>query len=162
MADLQCVGESIARKHWVESMSNFKTLWQEETEGFHGRLVLARICAAPLPPHVGSRVRCALLRMAGFNIGHGTLMWGMPTLTGNGNLYERLSIGEFCWLNVGVFLNLGAAVTIGDRVAMGHQVLILTDTHEIGPSDRRAAQVYAKPVTIGQGAWLGALASRTR
>lgn len=137
-------------------MSDFKQLWQEETDGLHGRLLLARLFAAPLPLHVGGRVRPALLKFAGFNIGRGTLMWGMPTFTGSGDLYARLSIGEFCWVNVGVFLNLGAMVTIGDRVAVGHQVMILTDTHKIGPTERRAAQVFAKPVTIGAGAWLGA------
>ncbi len=136
-------------------MAKLWQLWREETDGLHLRLLLARALLAPLPPHVGSRVRPALLRAAGFRIGRGTVMWGTPAITGSGDIYRRLTVGRECWFNVGVLLNLGAEVTIGDRVAVGHQVMILTDTHPIGPPERRAGPVFARPVHIGDGAWLG-------
>jgi maltose O-acetyltransferase len=118
--------------------------------------LLARILLTPLPIHVGSRVRVYILRLAGFQIGSGCVMWGTPTITGGRDLYRKLTIGQGCWLNVECFFDLGAPISIGDRVAIGHQVMILTTSHEIGPYGQRAAALEARPVCIGTGAWLGA------
>ncbi|MEP7190805.1 MAG: DapH/DapD/GlmU-related protein, partial [Roseiflexaceae bacterium] len=38
----------------------------------------------------------------------------------------------------------------------GHHVVVLTGSHEVGPPSQRAAALYTKTVTIGDGAWLGA------
>ena len=129
---------------------------REELSGLHLRLLLARILLVPLPIHVGSRARVHALRLAGFSIGPGCVMWGTPAITGGRDLYRKLTIGQGCWVNVGSFFDLGASITIGDRVAIGHQVMILTTSHEIGPHDQRAAALETKPVIIGEGAWLGA------
>ena len=137
-------------------VGKLKRVLYEEASGLHLRLLLARLILMPLPIHVGSRLRVAVLRLAGFQIGVGTLMWGTPTFTGDAKLYSKLTIGQRCWLNVGCFLDLGAPITIGDQVALGHEVIILTSSHEIGPLAQRAAALYTKPVTIGDGAWLGA------
>jgi maltose O-acetyltransferase len=134
-------------------------LWHEEFDGWHWRLLIARAVLACLPIHVGSRVRPAILRLAGFHIGRGTVMWDMPTITGSGNLYERLHIGDYCWINIGGFFNLGGTLTIGNRVSIGHQVMFLTETHELGDAERRSGPIHALPVTIGDGAWLGARAT---
>lgn len=139
-------------------MGRIGRLWQEETAGFHGKLVWARLLSLWLPPHAGSRWRTILLRSAGFRIGEGTVFWGWPTITGSGDIYSRLVIGESCWINLGVLINVGARISIGDRVAIGHQVMILTDSHEIGTVDRRAGKLYAQEVCVGNGAWLGARA----
>jgi len=137
-------------------MIELTRLLREETDGFHGRLLFARLLVAPLPIHVGSRLRASALRLAGFRIGRGTLLWGMPTITGPRDLYRRLMVGRECWFNLGCVLDLGAAITIGDRVALGHQVMLMTTSHEMGPAERRAGAVYARPISIGAGAWLGA------
>jgi maltose O-acetyltransferase len=110
----------------------------------------------PLPIHVGSRVRVYILRLAGFQIGTGCVMWGTPTITGDGDLYRKLTIGQGCWFNVECFFDLGAPISIGDHVAIGHQVMILTTSHQIGSTGQRAAALEARPVTINTGAWLGA------
>lgn len=139
-----------------------KRVWQlfrSETDQFHLRLQLAHLGMWPLPPHVGTRLRVALLRMAGFQIGHGTVIWGTPMITGSGDLYKRLRIGCDCWFNGGCFFNLGAPITIGDRVAFGHQVMVLTDSHAIGDQRRRAGPLEALPIQIGNGAWVGARAT---
>ena len=139
-----------------------KTIWQaaqSEIAQYHLRLQLAQMAMWPLPPHVGNRLRVYLLRLAGFQIGHGTVMWGTPIITGSGDLYTRLQVGRDCWFNMGCLLNLGAPIRIGDRVALGHQVMILTDTHEIGDQQRRAGPLVALPVVIGAGAWIGARAT---
>ena len=131
---------------------------REELAGWHGRLLVARCALAPLPVHVGSRVRPAVLRAAGFRIGRGTVMWGTPMFTGAGNIYPRLRVGESCWLNIGILFNLGAEIAIGDGVSIGHQVVVLTETHDMGGAARRAGSLKALPVRIGDGAWIGARA----
>lgn len=136
--------------------SKLARVWQDETGGLHGRLLLAHLLAAPLPPYVGSRVRAALLRALGLRIGQGTVFWGMPAFTGPGAIHRRLSIGRGCWFNLGVLINLGAEVTFEDGVAVGHEVMILTESHAIGPQARRAGAVSAAPVRVGAGTWLGA------
>jgi maltose O-acetyltransferase len=128
----------------------------EELGGFHLRLLLARMLLAPLPFHVGSRIRVYILRLAGFQIGPGCVMWGTPTITGGSDLYRKLTIGQGCWFNVDCFFDLGAPISIGDHVAIGHQVMILTTSHEIGPNGQRAAALENRPVYIESGAWLGA------
>ena len=137
-------------------MSKLLRVIREELGGLrHLRLHLVRLLLAPLPFYCGNRLRVYGLRLAGFQIGQGSVIWGMPTITGNENLYRKLTIGQRCLINVECFFDLGAPITIGDHVSIGHQVLILTTSHEVGSHDRRATRLYTKPVTIGSGAWLG-------
>jgi len=128
----------------------------EELSGFHFRMLLARLLLAPFPIHSGGRLRVRILRAIGFTIGRGTVMWGTPTITGGATMYRNLTVGSGCWLNVNCLLDVGAPIFIGDNVAFGHEVMVLTTTHEIGGADRRATSLQKKPVTIGSGAWLGA------
>lgn len=129
---------------------------REELGGFHLRLLLAQMLLKPLPVHVGSRIRVYILRLAGFQIGPGCVMWGTPTITGGSDLYRKLIIGQGCWFNIDCFFDLQAPIIIGDQVAIGHEVMILTTSHEIGPPGQRAAALEARSVCIGSGAWLGA------
>jgi maltose O-acetyltransferase len=129
---------------------------RQELLGLHPRLHLARALLAPFPAFVASRLRTALLRGIGFAIGRGTLLADVPTLSGSGDIYAKLQIGAMCWLNVGCFFELGAEITIEDFVAIGQQVMILTTTHDVGPSDWRSGSIRQLPVRIGSGAWLGA------
>ena len=131
-------------------------LLKEEFVGLHLRLLLARLLLWPFPINVGGRVRVRILRRIGFHIGHGTVMAGTPEFSGDKNMYRNLTIGENCWFNIHCFLDLGSSITIGKNVYFGHQVVVLTNSHEIGPSTGRASTINSKPVTIGSGAWLGA------
>jgi maltose O-acetyltransferase len=141
------VGKTIAKLQRVAG---------EELDGVHPRLLVARMLAAPLPRYAGSRLRTRLLRLAGFRIGHGTVMWDMPIITGSGDLYHRLTIGELCRINIGCVFELGEQIMVGDYVGFGHQVMVLTTTHEIGPAYRRSMGRRKLPVTIGNGCWIGA------
>ena len=131
-----------------------RQVMHEELEGLHPRLQLARMALALLPPFVGSRLRVRVLRLAGLQIGHGTVMWGLPTILGSGDLATRLVIGQECWFNVRCLLDVNANLVIGSRVALGQEVMILTNGHRIAGSDRRAGALDARPVTIEDGAWL--------
>jgi maltose O-acetyltransferase len=135
--------------------SRLKQLLSAEFAGIHPRLTIARMLLVLLPIHVGGRVRSLILRLIGFQIGRGTIMAATPTITGDGDIYDRLVIGSGCWINIGCLFNLGAEIRIGSNVSIGHEVMVLTQSHEIGPSWHRALTPHAKPVNIGSGAWLG-------
>jgi maltose O-acetyltransferase len=135
-------------------MGRLAHVLSHEFAGLHLRLLLAKVLINLLPPHVGNQLRVYLLRLAGFRIGRGTVMWGAPKLVGDKALYDKLTIGEACWINVGCLLELGGKITIGDCVALGQQVMIITTTHDIGTAVRRAGPRQTKAVSIGNGAWI--------
>lgn len=108
------------------------------------------------PPFVANRLRMALLRAAGLNIGHGSIFWGPPTIVGSGDLRKNLSIGVECGFNVGSFFELDAPIRIGNRVQVGHDVMILTASYTVGEGKQRAGEPISAPVTIEDGVWLGA------
>ena len=137
-------------------MNKLRRVVGEELSGLHLRLLLARLVLALLPIHVGSRLRVYILRLAGFQIGNGCVIWGTPIITGNSDLYRRLTIGKGCWINIGCFFDLGAPITIGNQIAIGHQVMFLTTSHDVGPHTQRAAATHTSAITIGDGAWIGA------
>lgn len=157
MADVQ--GQAVARtRRPGGALARVAgVLWQEVRE-LHLRLCLVQALLAPVPANVGSRVRAYALRLAGFAIGRGTLMWGMPTITGEGDIYRRLRVGRECHFNIGCYLEAGDVLEIGDRVSFGPQAMVLTTSHEVGPLSRRAGDVTRRAVHIGSGAWIGARA----
>lgn len=64
-------------------------------------------------------------------------------------LGERVYANAFC-----VFLDC-APIEIGDRVLLGPGVHLYTATHPVDPAQRREGLEYARPITIGNDAWLG-------
>jgi maltose O-acetyltransferase len=123
---------------------------------FHFRLWLAQVMTSIIPIHVGVRLRAYALSWAGFEIGARTVLWGMPRIVGSKNLYQNLKIGRECWFNIGCYLDLGDRITIDDRAVLGHEVMLLTSSHQMGEADRRAGPIRRAPIHIGKGAWLGA------
>lgn len=69
---------------------------------------------------------------------------------------NRLRLGKHVMINRQAWIDNVGQVTIGDNSAIGHQALICTTSHEIGGTERRAANVIALPVVIGSGCWIGA------
>ncbi|MFZ0547944.1 MAG: acyltransferase [Candidatus Promineifilaceae bacterium] len=136
--------------------TKIRQLLAEETGGVHLRFLFARLILAFLPMHAGNRLRSVVLRLAGFDIGHGTFMADTPTIAGVGDIYKRLHIGKSCYFNIGCFFDLNADIRIDDNVSCGQQVMLLTHTHEIGYEYRRAGKLLPLPVHIEDGVWLGA------
>ncbi|MCP4427752.1 MAG: acyltransferase [Chloroflexi bacterium] len=137
-------------------MQKLRVVIREELSGFHGKLFGVKLLLALLPKYVGGRLRVRLLRLAGFAIGQGTIMMGTPLITGGKNLYKHLSIGENCFINIKCHFDVSAPVAIGDRVSIGHEVLVMTHTHQIETAVQRAGELIAHPIKIGSGTWLGA------
>lgn len=118
------------------------------------RLALAQAASRLLmPPYSARRLRAVILRLGGARIHLGAEVCGGVVLTG-ANLYvgRGAFIGPSCMLEV----NIRADIRIGDNVAIGPRTTILTSSHDIGPSGKRAGRPLAKSVNIGPGAWIGA------
>jgi maltose O-acetyltransferase len=64
-------------------------------------------------------------------------------------LGERVYANAFC-----VFLDC-APIEIGDRALLGPGVHLYTATHPLEVAERRQGLEYARPITIGDDAWLG-------
>jgi maltose O-acetyltransferase len=109
-----------------------------------------------LPPFTAHRVLALALRASGVRMGHASVFWGAPTLTGSGPFCSRLSIGAHCGFNVDCYFELEAPVTIGDHVSVGHDVMFLTRKHTSSSPTRRAAAPTGAAIEVGDGAWLGA------
>jgi acetyltransferase-like isoleucine patch superfamily enzyme len=129
-------------------------LVRDEFDGLHWRLRMARLVAAPLPNGVGGRIRALLLHLSGFRIDRSVVLLGMPEITGPRDLYRNLEIRHGVVLNAGCVLELGAKITIEEGAGLGHEVAVLTTTHEIGDERQRWGRPVSLPVRIGSGAWL--------
>jgi acetyltransferase-like isoleucine patch superfamily enzyme len=102
------------------------------------------------------------LRRYGAAIDHGTYAKG-PLFLDNActdlnsaDDFRHLSTGRNCYLGKCVTLDLAAPITLGDEVILAAGTLILTH-QDCGA--RRMAAFYPRrtgPVTIGDGAWIGA------
>jgi maltose O-acetyltransferase len=123
------------------------------------RVLLVGLLEAPLPRGLFGELRASLLRLLGSEVGPGTLLLGMPTLTGGERpLGPNLAIGAGCEIAEECSLELGEKLTLGAGVRLGPGVLILTTTHELGPKEHRAGPLVSKPVIIESGASVGARA----
>ena len=138
-------------------LSKILRVTREELSGFHGRYLIARLFLSLIPFHAG-RLRARILRLAGFHIGFGAVIHEVPSITGSGNIYDRLSIGKNTFINVGCMFDLAGPIEIGDRVSLGQQVLLITGAHEIGTAYKRAGDLTPRAIRICSGAWLGARA----
>ena len=99
---------------------------------------------------VPTRVRVALLRSAGAQIGA-----GVAVASGVMVKSHDLSIGDGAFINHGAFLDNGP-IRIGRNVFIGPGVRVLPNDHRPGPAGKRAGEKYHAPVTIGDGCWIGA------
>lgn len=125
-----------------------------ELSEVHWAFLLANALLSPIPKEAGGRVRAALYRAAGFKIGRGTSVGKGWHVEGMGRPYGRLRIGERCLVR-GARFELNAPISVGDGVVISDDVLITTDIHDIGPPYERMGRLRSRPVSIGDGCWIG-------
>ena len=77
-----------------------------------------------------------------------------PPFTVDYGYNVNIGIGSF--INSGCVLLDAAPIRIGENVLIGPGVQILTAYHGITVAARRKALTHAKPITIGDDAWIGA------
>jgi maltose O-acetyltransferase len=132
-----------------------EVLYQEFYEFLQLRVLLMKLLMAPLPVYLGGRLRSMIMRLLGFQIAHGTVFMDTPKLTGRGNIFQRLTVGEDCYFNIGCHFELGGNLQIGNCVSLGHEVLLLTSSHKFGPSSQRTGPIFNQGVCIQDGVWIG-------
>lgn len=64
-----------------------------------------------------------------------------------------ISVGSGCYVNRDSYIR--SNVSIGNNVNIGPFVRLVSDSHEIGASRRRAGKNISLPIVIGDGAWIG-------
>lgn len=101
---------------------------------------------------VPRRLRAPLWRMVGHEI-HPSVTISPGTFLG---ATKGLSVGQGSFINYGCFIDLGAKTTLGSNVALGYGVMLITCSHHLASADGRAGVPTQAPITIGDGAWLGA------
>jgi acetyltransferase-like isoleucine patch superfamily enzyme len=121
------------------------------------KFALANLLCGWLPDFGSGSVRTRLYRMVGIDIGPGAFIMGNVELAGGGSgVYGRMHIGAGSSIGNHVTFNLDEEIRLGTNVSIGPFVRIYTGTHPIGPgSNRRLADVLAKPVSIENGCWIG-------
>jgi acetyltransferase-like isoleucine patch superfamily enzyme len=129
------------------------TAVKDET-AFDPRKVAMHALSSALPQFRFSRTRTALLRALGLRIGGQAGVLGPLHLTGSGDV-SLLRIGDRSYVSGPLHVDLGAEVFIGRDVRLGHDVMLLTFDHDIGPSHYRCGRLVAAPIRIGHGVWIG-------
>lgn len=136
-------------------MSTIRQIIHEEINFSYAKIQFAKFLAAPFPIYTAGRIRAFILRkLLGFKIGHGTLIFGMPIISGM-NIYTKLTVGDHTLMNIKCFLDLTGPVTIGNNVAIGAEAMLITGTHEVGNQQQRASNMIFEPIRVGNGAWIG-------
>lgn len=136
--------------------NKIKELINEETYGFDLKWHLAKLLMLPIPRYSGGRVRTLILRVLGFHVGTGTMIWDTPQLYGDRNLHQNLTIGDFCLISIDTYWDLAAPISLGNYVGISPRIMLLTGAHDIGNPKNRVGKMRPSPVVICDGVWLGA------
>jgi maltose O-acetyltransferase len=131
----------------------------EEVMNLKPRLLLADLLVAVMPRLCFCRLRTAIYRLAGIQIGPRTSVLGRLTLAGTGPVHRRLHIGSDCIINAPLFLDLSAEIRIGNSVSIGHHCVFVTTQHEIGSQHFRSGTTIKCPIVIEDGSWVAACAT---
>jgi maltose O-acetyltransferase len=102
-------------------------------------------------PMVTSRVRRALLRVAGIDIEAAGVLPHVVFVSGH-----DVKIGDQAFVSTGVVFDAGARIELGPRVSVGPRAQFLTSTHDLGPSTWRAGHNRYAPIRVEEGTWIGA------
>jgi acetyltransferase-like isoleucine patch superfamily enzyme len=114
-------------------------------------------CTAVLPDFALASVRAACYRLAGCQIAPGVSIQGPLIFLGRGSPGRRLRVGEGSNIGPHVTFGLDATITTGRNVNIAPGATLHTATHALGFGSRRMRpDVIARPIAIGDGAWIGA------
>ena len=68
---------------------------------------------------------------------------------------RNITLGDNVFLNYGCVLLDVCPITIGNRVDIGPYVQIVTADHPRDPATRAAGLEFGRPISIGDGTWIG-------
>jgi maltose O-acetyltransferase len=111
-------------------------------------LLVNRLAGSFCTPRI---VRYLIYRLAGLDVQTPSLMPGLYFHS------RRVSLGRGTFVNLGCrFYGSKAPIQVGDNVQVGMNVTFVSDSHELGPPQRRAGELVSLPVRVGNGCWIGA------
>lgn len=93
--------------------------------------------------------RWLLLRAAGIK----TRAWNIAPGCFFGG--TNITIGQGTYVNRECLFDGFASIAIGERCAIGMRVMFVTSSHEPGGPERRAGKLSGRPITVGDGCWIG-------
>ncbi len=96
-------------------------------------------------------MRRTLLRAGGVKLG--MMVWGLDRCWFES---PRVSIGTGAYVNGGCWFEGTGEIEVGDNCLLGPEVLVLTSTHEMGSDGEIGRATQSRPVSIGEGSWIGA------
>ena len=98
--------------------------------------------------------RAFLLALAGAKIGWGSKVYGQFFCSEPTALRFGSDMGLACGARI--YVRKGQIFEIGDETFIGPELLVLSDTHEIGQGRKRCGEGVWKSVKVGSGNWIGA------
>lgn len=98
---------------------------------------------------VPPRLRAALMRAVGYEVGRSRLLSQSIVRC------TTMRIGDGSFVNHRCYFDSGDVV-IGDRVYVSTGVTFAMGDHEIGDRLQRAGRDHDRPITVGDGSWIGA------
>ena len=115
---------------------------------------LIQLVLVGLPPTRLLGFRRYALKLLGHSIGDRSIVCGHSWIYGRG----RVFIGADSWISPGskLYTTQNSSIEIGKNCDVGHLVCILTGSHLVGDSTRRAGVGIVNGVKIGDGVWIGA------
>lgn len=116
------------------------------------RLNLVQLVIRVLPYGAAVRTRMALYRLGGVRIGRGGAVMGFMRLWGT----QQLTIGDRTTINTPCAICLDGPVSIGSGVLIGHDTVLATGDHELGPPTERGGRLIPQAIVIEDGVWVGA------
>lgn len=99
---------------------------------------------------ISNHLRRQMLRAAGLDVLDSMVLSGV-NIAG-----EHLHLGDDVFINEGCYLDARAPIVFERSVNVGMRAKFITSAHEIGPPSKRAGRIEYKPITIGEGTWVGA------
>jgi maltose O-acetyltransferase len=102
---------------------------------------------------VPTGLRSTVLKRLGLDLGPETYLGSRTLLKGT-----KIKTGRGCFINHGCHIDRGQ-LTLGNLVYVGPGVTFVTQDHKIGHANKRAGANIDKPITVGDGSWIGANAT---
>lgn len=127
----------MASKNWSRALSRYSR-----------DLIVNTLVASPLVP-VPARWR--VLRLLGVDVEPSFVAPGLAL----GDTSD-IHIGKGTYISYDVRVDGRGPLWIGAGCSLAARVIVITSTHGIGPSSKRAGTLNSSPVTIGDGSWIGA------
>ena len=132
------------RGRWAQHLTGADALNLPGFLAFRAGQSLQRLFIVP------TALRRPILRAMGLSLGRKVRIKArVEFYTGN------VRFGDRCFVNHECLFDASARITVGDRVDFGPRVTVLTSEHAIGGPEHRAGPLSARPITIGDGAWIG-------